>query len=676
MRQWMSRQTKSGKTPITTASGGDLIDPRTMQPSRMLCLLAMLCIKIECRLKYSEKVEKCNSFTRRKTELKLLKLRLSNFKGFKELIIDTQGKNVNIYGDNATGKTTVFDAINWLLFDKDSLNSKDFGIKTLDAEGNSTPGVDHEVEGKFQINGDTLALKKIYKEVYTKKRGSALDEFTGHTTDYYINELPVKKSEYEAKMKSLIPENLFKLLTNPLYFNEILEWKERRKILFELCGEETSREILKTEDAKKILCSKQKKLNDELKNIPVRIDEATKSKPDVNVKDEADIQTSIENLKAKQSELRAKLSEAKSGGVVAEKKTELYKLEGKGIDESYKTKQSLLSEASEMRKKFHELSIDKSKIESELKLLEVELQEKESVRVDLRNSWTEVNATKFKIKECQSCGQSLPEEKSKELEEKFNLNKSELLSDISQKGKLLKARCEELPLKIQELKTRWTQIINESDGLTTKAAEKDFQAMNFKYEFDPRIETLKQEIKQLSESQTDGTKELEENISENESLIEGLQKNLSDISQVKTINERIEQLKQQQKTLSTEYEKLEKEVFQAEQTIKEKIELLDSDINSKFKDARFKLFETQVNDGIKEICTTTYLGVPYPNLNNAARINIGLEIISVLSEHYKYKAPVVVDNAESVTKLYKPDTQLIRLIVSEADKKLRIELED
>ncbi len=99
-----------------------------------------------------------------KKEIKLLKLELRNFKGVRQFTLDTRGENVKVYGDNATGKTTLFDAFIWLLFDKDSQNKKDFQIKTLTKENKPISGLNHEVSGLFLIDGAELSLKKVYSE--------------------------------------------------------------------------------------------------------------------------------------------------------------------------------------------------------------------------------------------------------------------------------------------------------------------------------------------------------------------------------------------------------------------------------------------------------------------------------------------------------------------------------
>lgn len=137
---------------------------------------------------------------------------------------------------------------------------------------------------------------------------------------------------------------------------------------------------------------------------------------------------------------------------------------------------------------------------------------------------------------------------------------------------------------------------------------------------------------------------------------------------------RIEELKAEERKLAAEYEDLERQLYLTEEFVRTKVRMLEDKINSKFRMARFKLFDVLVNGGIEECCETTFQGVPYSNLNNGARLNIGLDIINTLAEHYGFAPVVFIDNAESVTDILPTKGQQIRLIVSAADKKLRIEL--
>ena len=137
---------------------------------------------------------------------------------------------------------------------------------------------------------------------------------------------------------------------------------------------------------------------------------------------------------------------------------------------------------------------------------------------------------------------------------------------------------------------------------------------------------------------------------------------------------RIEDLKAEERKLAAEFEELERQLYLTEEFIRTKVRLLEERINSKFRMARFKLFNTLVNGGIDPCCETVYDGVPYSNLNNGARIQIGLDIIRTLQAHYGFTCPVWIDNRESVVQIPEMDCQIISLIVSERDKKLRIEL--
>src|SRR5690554_5330153 len=282
--------------------------------------------------------------------MKILNLTLQNFKGIRHFNLDTQGKDANIYGDNATGKTTLFDAFTWLMFGKDSLNRADFQIKTLGSDGEPEHGLEHAVEAILELDdGQQIALKKVYKEKWTKKRGSAKAEFTGHTTDHFVDGVPVQKKEYDAKITEIADEELFRLLTDPRYFNEVLHWQKRRELLLEVCGDVSDAEVIASkkelaklsdilgnrtiEQHRKVIQARKSEINKELEKIPVRIDEVKRGLPnidDITNPDKLpnDIAKFREQLRAKQEEL----AQAKAGGQVAEKTKELRMLEGQLLE--------------------------------------------------------------------------------------------------------------------------------------------------------------------------------------------------------------------------------------------------------------------------------------------------------------------------------------------------------
>ena len=144
------------------------------------------------------------------------------------------------------------------------------------------------------------------------------------------------------------------------------------------------------------------------------------------------------------------------------------------------------------------------------------------------------------------------------------------------------------------------------------------------------------------------------------------------VDNIQKTKKRILELEENQKKLSAEYENIEQETFLIEDFIKAKVELLNEKINKKFKLATFKMFESQVNGGLKECCEVMYNNIPYKALNNAARLNVGLDIINTLTKHYNVTAPLFIDNAEAVTTFIDSDSQIIKLIVTEGVKALEV----
>ena len=143
--------------------------------------------------------------------------------------------------------------------------------------------------------------------------------------------------------------------------------------------------------------------------------------------------------------------------------------------------------------------------------------------------------------------------------------------------------------------------------------------------------------------------------------------------------ERLEQLQKQEKEIAAEYERFDRGVYLCEEFTRAKVAMLDERINSRFKAVRFRLFKQQINGGLQDccdvLCPTTSGLTPYDSANNAAQINAGVEIAAALGRHWGKTMPMIVDNAESVVDLIETEAQTIRLVVSEADKRLRVTTE-
>lgn len=597
--------------------------------------------------------------------IKIKSLKLENFKGIKDLTIDFKD-TTNIYGDNAVGKTTIFDAYSWLLWDKDSLNRKDFAIKPYDKNGEEVHNLESIVEGNFSFDDTDLSLKKIYKEVWTKKRGSTQAEFTGHTTDYYINAVPVKKKEYTERIASVISEDNFNLLSNPLYFNQILDKNKRREVILGLIDEIKPEDIIAknkgledldletytVDELKKIAKDSAKKINKDIESIPARIDELDKSK--IHDIDFDALEFRKKTINPAIKDIDEKLADASK---MAEGMTEIteqiaaLQKEKSDLAEKYQNK------CFEVKLKNKNVLLQKGLDKSALEETNKNIEKLKELVENSRKEWQEVYKEQYQGDfKCPTCGQDLLPDQIEKTMANFNKKKSEKLANIEEKAKDLKTKiegCEKL-IAIYEVKEY------KEEDLPIEPSRLQ--------EIDQEINEVRSKLKDYS---LDNKKYLLEKKDALNADLEEINKQLSLQGQNEKIDERIKELEKQEKELAKAYEEQQRIIYLCEEYTKVYVGLVSDKINDSFNLVKFKLFENQINGGITETCEVTFDGVPYSDLNNAAKINAGLDVINSLSDKLDLKVPIFIDNAESVNELIKTDTQLVRLIVSK-DKELKI----
>lgn len=630
--------------------------------------------------------------------MKLTKLELLNFKGLKSFTINLNG-DVVIRGDNATGKTTVFDSVCWLLFGKDSLDRADFEIKTLDG-GEPIHKVNHEVTGTFTLDeGGTVELKRVYREKYSSPRGGEVT-LTGHTTDYFVDGVPKKEKEYKEIVSSLVDESIFKLITNPLYFNETYSWQNRRKLLFEMCGDIddisviNSRDDLRrlaellegrtVDDHRKVVAAKKTAINKELDMIPVRIDEAMRNKPEI-ASDKAKLIRDIETLSAGIDEVEKQKAIIQNGFSSTEKESKIRDIKrqlevqsSKVLSDYHKQKQRLRDEYEDSLTKLKMVEVDRDRCADRRDELNKEI-ERESKRIaTLQSEFDTFNAQQFNKESCPTCGQALPTDKQAVLEAEFNTNKSKKLEEwkglIESAVKLKENYEEQQEIMVSKIDNLTTEVSQYSDAYNVKFKEyESYSEPNL--EDDPIYADLKAqlfllEIDDEPGADTEELTKLDEELSSMKSKKADLETELNKFKLIDDIDHRILELENQQQKLVAEKNALDEASFLMDEFIKAKINMLEENINSRFKLARFKMFNVMLNGNIEECCETTYKGVPYRSMNNAARINVGLDIINALTSYFKVNAPVFIDNAEAVTEFVPVNSQTIKLIVDESEPQL------
>ena len=641
------------------------------------------------------------------------KLTLQNFKGIKNLEISLNIVT-KVFGDNATGKTTLVDAFTWLLFGKDSTDRKDFSIKTFDSQNNVIHKLDHEVAGTFCVEGDEMTLRRVLREKWVTKRGSENAELTGHETLFFWNDVPLQAGEYQAKVDQVISEQTFKMITSPLYFNT-LKWQDRRNILTSIAGDISDIEIAATrldftallksignkslEEFKKELAAKRKKLKDELAIIPARIDEVSRNTPEVKnwkrIEDEIQIVTKqIENIDAQIAD-SSKVHEA----FYAKKQERLRKIND--------LKTTISNTEYEGRKKFQEQMNEKQAgIDAANRKIELAKNRKNSDKVEidnynqkieklkaeqaaLRETWTSVNAETFTGFDaetdnfvCPTCKQMLPSEdieaKKANLVANFNANKEKRLAQIQADGKAINPKIEAYLKEIATLNGKNYDLeISEAEKQLNTWHEVELKTVQaLLSENDKHKEAIKllEELESIQDENAPAVDNsgLKEKKSVLNTQLDSLKHELSTKAQIEQSETRKAELLRQEKEFASQLAEAEKSEFLIQEFTRAKVDALEGRINGMFSGVKFRLFDTQLNGGLIECCDTLIDGVPWNDANNAAKINAGIAIINVLSNHYGISAPIWIDNSESITNIHSTESQRIELYVSEADKVLRV----
>jgi len=657
-------------------------------------------------------------------EIKLQKLKMSNFKGIKNLEIDF-GQTTNIYGENATGKTTIFDAFTWLLFDKDSSNKKDFNIKTLGKDGEAIHGLEYTVEGQMSIDGRPLNLRKIFTEKWVKERGAAEKVFSGHETKYWINEVPVKKNEYQDKINSLIDELIFKLITNPTFFNLNLSWQDRRKTLLEIVGDISDQDVIDSKEElsklsmllqdktldefKAMIAGQKKRYNDSLKSIPIRIDELGRGIPtldaDVDYKgleqEKKDLQIIVGNLEKDLTDQRKIAMDMmndfkKKQAIIAGKRNELNRLENEIVRNSYKKVNDLKYKKSDIENQINRIKreikdtealIDKDKDIIEAKNKSLALMRTEYSTI-VKSEFIEPDKSNFV---CPTCKQGLPEENIENqiatLEKNFNIDKKMQLDSLNLNGKRDSTRVKELQAEVGEYDKKidsndqkLNELYAEIEAVMSLIEQEEKTVGQVNYESDVRYVSLKVEITALENELENGNASYEVDASDLVNKKQNCNDRISEINKILNnkqviadTQKRIAQLEAEQIDIAGKVLELEGQEYLAEQFIRTKVDMLESRINAKFSQVNFKMFNEQINGALVECCDTLIKGVPFQDANNAAKINAGMDIINTLTAHYNITAPIFVDNREAVNNLIPTVSQVVNLIVS-LDKTLRIEV--
>ena len=655
---------------------------------------------------------------------------LQNFKGCKNATYTFDGKNVTVCGANSTGKTTIFDAFTWLLFGKDSLDNAKFEIRPLDKDGKQIDNVDICVAATLDIDGKEVELKKTQRQNWVKKRGTQNPVLQGNVNEYEIDGYPRSENDYKEYINGIVNDDLFKMLTNPAYFPN-MPWKEQRNVLMLFESGLTDEEIISknikfepiSEDLKRArdlrvatvdeilegkiydiklnylddVKSKYQKSLNELKKkqieLPVRIDEQSKNKVDIDVAE-------LELLK---NRLIEQIADVKSKIADTDKQFEEYQKLSDGIMELKFAESDLVRKANEdnikARREIDDKIADKKFLLRQTEKTvddcerQIDISKHHSVSLNesiesYRNQYRQTQELVFDENSlvCSYCGQEYPTDKKEQIKADFESKKAIEIKKITELGNKAKADLDKEKKAITSLNNQLEshrkslEMLNNAIAILEKqlselptsidvTGTEEYKAIHSQIAEKEQAMSQMNSADEVRKSLNAELEDLQTQLIECEKKIAMSQKNIE-------IDERIAELQEEQRITAQKIADVEKMLYLLDEFIKYKLDKISYSINAMFDGVNWNNISEQINGGVKEVCECTVNGVPYGSLNNGHRIIAGLQIIKALQKLYGAYLPIFIDNAESVNDFNLPDMdcQIIKLKVSD-DKDLRIEVE-
>ena len=663
-------------------------------------------------------------------KIKLGKLVMQNFKGCTDRTVEFSDRTV-IYGANAAGKTTILDAFMWLLFNKDSTGATNFQIRPLDADGRQIDNVEIMVEGTLTVDGKEVVLKKVQKQIWRKRRGTDVTELQGNENLFEISGYPKSEKDYKEYISDLLEEKMFKLITSPQVFTT-LPWKEQREVLMCLVDDVSDIAIAESDSRFAELVPELKQASpDDIRKkytkvlnawkkkqveIPARIDEVSKQLADIDV---AERELHANYLREQIADAERQYEDADSAvkefdGVndrILEVKGEMRMIYDVADRQLQEQATEIRNRKDSAHEDFHESRQQIRMCELDIERIQAVIEREEAEKKHLQDEWRAEKVKEFPAYEelpaldensliCPTCGQALPEnlrkEKFSDYEERkkkhladyesakaaFEVSRKERLAQITEKGNATVADIKKYQKEMEQLKAdlekakansiRFNKMesgaISELDKLPLKPDLSD----NQEYEaLQLELSRLEESIKSMNTG-ADYRSQLRIRLSGLREELSVVEKEIASADNT-ALEERITELQTEQREVGQKVADQERMICMLESFVRAKMDKVSEMINAKFNTVSWKLFDMQINGGMKETCECTVNGVPYSSLNNGHQIIAGLDIIVSLTSLYGVTAPVFIDNAEALNDFNIPDMdcQMVLLKVSD-DAELKV----
>lgn len=620
-------------------------------------------------------------------DIKIKRLECLNFKGFRQKSFDVSNFKTLICGRNASGKSTIADAFYWCLFGQDAHQSSKLTVKRIE-DGKEVLNEPHSVRLTLEVDGVEKIYERQLLEVWTRPTGTEEKTLTSHKSRCLINDCEVTCSAFDKEISTLIcSKDMFYTLSNPAIFTA-LKTDQQRQMLFALSKVRLEDVAAKNKDYQKLLDelkgasldlyikevkSRKRAINKELDTIPVAI-EAIKNVMPEEARPAKDVEIELNAMRAGgQSNAAAKIASE-----IAEKVNQANALLRKEYDiamRDYDNTRQLYDKARNaqalQRSRLDELI---RKRDNQCKVLTDGKQTTEQFLEGMRAQFRQLQSTLIKgdcvcpitnraciDQEANSCWEHNASNANAEINKK--------LSELNEKAKIIKADSAKMH---SELEAEIEQLNNQIDELKATVDADEMKLAEIKADFE-KLEAPKQPTTLTAVDIEDckpliaKANDLAKGDTSNTDAIRTLAEELERANQRERSQMEIDKFKDREKELQRQLCEIEKREYLSESLSNEFTDAIEAEINAKFKLVKFKLFEEQLNGGKNPTCTATIDGVRFADLNTAAKINAGIDIINVLSEANGVRVPVFIDNAEAVNELLPCNSQTFELRVTTDD---------
>lgn len=650
--------------------------------------------------------------------IKLIRMELRNFKGVAQAEYDF-GDRADISGGNGSGKSTIFEAYLWCLFDKNPAGNTP-KVQPYDTANEIKHQLTTSVRLYIELDGNPLIAERTLKEEWVKPRGTTELVCKGTKSEYAVNEVPMSKAQYNAKLADIMPLDKWFILSS-IGIIPAMEQKACRAALQAIAPAIDEQTLAQPFPA--VLDALARGLNiDELQATTKQTKSRAKTELDgIPAALEAQDRLRVEDDFAA---IEAKLAETKMD--IAARQIELEQLQTLGDDAARVAKEqetaNLRTELARLNAQISEretaaqttYTTARAKYEQQLQTLAAEshgisqrtmvsqqtakrylqLIEDEKKRIAaLRDQWTAKNAETYEVPElqtvCPTCGQPLPGERIAEALEKatqaWNADKVKALQAIQHEAEECKKRIADYKAANAQAAERDKADYDRAQAIADEVKEANHaldtlvppaKALTLCIEYQNAL-AKKQEVEQqlaqraatgVNDSEPTAQSQQREAITQAIVSLQRLREDLLRRLAARDTNRRIDEerarLEERQRTLADTVAQAEGVEQQIIAYRKAKIMAVENGVSSLFTMAHWKMYEPNVtNDGEKEICQAIINGIPYDQQNHATQVNAAIDIVNGFARAYDVSLPLFIDNAESVTDIIPTNGQCITMTV-------------